>query len=74
LNLSFTTGDQFSLERPPVYIIQKNWSRGMVLYPSTTGWSDNHSGVLCSIPIHPLVITDDWRRITRSLLSIKIVL
>jgi len=23
LNLSFTTGDQFSLERPPVYIIQK---------------------------------------------------
>jgi len=26
LNLSFTTGDQFSLEWPPVYIIQKNWS------------------------------------------------
>ena len=45
----------------------------MVLYPSTTGWSDNHSGVLCSIPHHPLVITDDWRRITRSLLSIKII-
>jgi len=50
----------------------KNWSQRMVRYPSTTGWSDNHSGVLCSIPIHPLVITDDWRRITRTLLGIKI--
>ena len=49
----------------------KNWSQRMVRYPSTTGWSDNQSGVLCSIPIHPLVITDDWRRITRTLLGIK---